>query len=129
MDFEPNEHAADGVTAGHARHNSSNVGGVTAAHVGHNSSYSNIRINVYEFSYVRPTCILLFLIIVLTNGALCSHITRCARTSEAIDNIRTFPTIFTRIRTAFVYICNIPTATRVYVLSYYVALGIVIGIA
>ncbi len=69
------------------------------------------------------------LIIVLTNGALCSHITRCARTSEAIDNIRTATTIFTRIRTAFVDICNIPTVTSVYVLCYYVALGIVIGIA
>ena len=39
VDFEPNEHAADGVTAGQARHNSSNVGGVTAGQVGHNSSY------------------------------------------------------------------------------------------
>ncbi len=114
MDFEPNEHAADGVTAGQ---------------VGHHSSYSNIRINVYEFSYVRPTCILLFLIIVLTNGALCSHITRCARTSEAIDNIRTATTIFTRIRTAFVDICNIPTVTSVYVMGYYAALVIVIGTA
>ena len=28
VDFEPNEHAANGVTAGQARHNSSNVGGV-----------------------------------------------------------------------------------------------------
>ena len=37
MDFEPNEHAADGVTAGQARQNSSNVGGVTGQ-VGHNSS-------------------------------------------------------------------------------------------
>ena len=36
--FEPNEHAADGVTAGQARHNSSNIGGVTAGQVGHNSS-------------------------------------------------------------------------------------------
>ena len=41
VDFEPNEHAADGVTAGQARHNSSNVGGVTAGHVGHNSSSDN----------------------------------------------------------------------------------------
>ena len=31
MDFEPNEHVADGVTAGQARHNSSNVGGVTVS--------------------------------------------------------------------------------------------------
>ena len=38
MDFEPNEHAADDVTAGQARHNSNNVGGVTA---GHNSSKYN----------------------------------------------------------------------------------------
>ena len=38
VDFEPNEHAADGVSAGQARQNSSNVGGVTAGHVGHNSS-------------------------------------------------------------------------------------------
>ena len=38
VDFEHNEHAADGVTAGQARQNSSNVGGVTA---GHNSSGSN----------------------------------------------------------------------------------------
>ena len=38
VNFEPNEHAADGVTAGQARHNSSNVKGVTA---GHNSSCSN----------------------------------------------------------------------------------------
>ena len=38
VDFEPNEHAADVVTAGQARQNSSNVGGVTAGHVGHNSS-------------------------------------------------------------------------------------------
>ena len=37
MDFGPNEHAADSVTAGQARHNSSNVEGVTAGHVGHNS--------------------------------------------------------------------------------------------
>ncbi len=37
VDFEPNEHAANGVTAGQARHNSSNVGGVTGQ-VGHNSS-------------------------------------------------------------------------------------------
>ena len=41
VDFETNEHAADGVTAGQARHNSSNVGGVTAGHVGHNSSFVN----------------------------------------------------------------------------------------
>ena len=41
MDFEPNEHAADGVTAGQAQHNSSNVGGVTAGHVWHNSSTHN----------------------------------------------------------------------------------------
>ncbi len=41
VDFEPNEHAADGVTAGQAQHNSSNVGGVTAGHVGHNSSTHN----------------------------------------------------------------------------------------
>ena len=34
VDFEPNEHAADGVSAGQARHNSSNGGGVTAGHVG-----------------------------------------------------------------------------------------------
>ena len=40
MDFEPNEHAADGVTAGQARHNSSSVGDVTAGHVGHNSKYN-----------------------------------------------------------------------------------------
>ena len=40
-DFEPNEHAADGVTAGQARHNLSNVGGVTAGHVGHNPSSNN----------------------------------------------------------------------------------------
>ena len=38
VDFEPNEQAADGVTAGQARHNSSNVGGVTAGHVGHDYS-------------------------------------------------------------------------------------------
>ena len=37
VDFEPNEHAADGVTAGQARHNSINVGGVTGQ-VRHNSS-------------------------------------------------------------------------------------------
>ena len=41
MDFEPYEHAADGVTAGQAQHNSYNVGGVTAGHVGHNSSFNN----------------------------------------------------------------------------------------
>ena len=41
VDFEPNEHAADGVTEGQARHNSSNVGGVTAGHVGHNSNEVN----------------------------------------------------------------------------------------
>ena len=86
---------------------------------------------IYVFDvYIRASDMYLnVLIIVLTNGALCSHITRFARTSEAIDNIRTATTIFTRIRTAFVDICNIPTVTRVYVLSYYVALGIVIGIA
>ena len=38
LDFEPNEHAADGVTAGQARQNSSNVGGVTAGQARHNSS-------------------------------------------------------------------------------------------
>ena len=37
MDCEPNEHAADVVTAGQARHNSSNVGGVTGQ-AQHNSS-------------------------------------------------------------------------------------------
>ena len=40
MDFEPNEHAADGVTAGQARQNSSNVGGGGGCH-GHNSSEPN----------------------------------------------------------------------------------------
>ena len=50
MDFEPNEHAANGVPAGQAvlggqaRHNSSNVGGVTGQ-VGHNSSIHNIHIH------------------------------------------------------------------------------------
>ena len=42
VDLEPNEHSADGVIAGQARHNSSNVGGVTVGHVEHNSSVSNI---------------------------------------------------------------------------------------
>ena len=51
MDFEPNEHAADGVTAGQARHNSSNVGGVTAGHVGHNSSTFN-GISTYKMEFV-----------------------------------------------------------------------------
>ena len=40
VDFEPNEHAANGVTAGQARHNSINVGGVTGQ-VGHNSGMHN----------------------------------------------------------------------------------------
>ena len=44
MDFEPNEHAASGVTAGQARHSSSNVGGVTGQ-VGHNSSNNNNSID------------------------------------------------------------------------------------
>ena len=38
-----------GVTAGQARHNSSNVGCVTAGQVGHNSSYNNVRNEVNEF--------------------------------------------------------------------------------
>ena len=38
VDFEPNDHAADGVTAGQGGHNSSTVGGVTAGQGGHNSS-------------------------------------------------------------------------------------------
>ena len=33
-----------GVTAGQARHNSSNVGGVTAGQVGHNSSLHNYHV-------------------------------------------------------------------------------------
>ena len=41
LDFEPNEHAANGVTAGQARHNSRNVGGVKGQ-VGHNSSEGSL---------------------------------------------------------------------------------------
>ena len=40
VDFEPNEHAANGVAAGQVGHNSSNVGGVTGQ-VGHDSSIYN----------------------------------------------------------------------------------------
>ena len=53
MDFEPNEHGADGVTAGQARHNLSNVGGVTAGHVGHNSSVYNV-VSLYNLYICAP---------------------------------------------------------------------------
>ena len=46
VDFEPNEHDADGVTTSQAQHNSSNVGGVTAGHVGHHSSNNNTKTTI-----------------------------------------------------------------------------------
>ena len=69
MDFEPNEHAADGVTAGQARHNSSNVGGVTAGHVGHNSSVYNAAFRIIKFSQGRGLYIILMSIHVSPRAA------------------------------------------------------------
>ena len=79
MDFEPNEHAADGVTADQARHNSSNVGGVTAGHVGHNSSSSNNNISSNNNSNTNKT-IVAFLMMV-------AHIIQHSATVRAYTNI------------------------------------------
>ena len=60
MDFEPNEHAADGVTAGQARHNSNNVGSVTAGHMGHNSSHNNNELQLCRLYYNNYTDITVY---------------------------------------------------------------------
>ena len=59
------------------------------------------------FTYVRY----IVHIIVLTNAALGSSVSRNARTNEAIDNISTATTILAWIGTAFVDICNISIET------------------
>ena len=72
---------------------------------------SQFKWSTFRLHMCADMCISV-IVIVLTNAALGSRITRNARTIEAIDNIRTATTIVAWVGTAFIYICNIPTETK-----------------